>query len=165
MTKEHIIFLTIVLLIIVIGIIKYFISDDKRKEKNEIFKELEHFKTEILDILDQICYESVDKISEFKNLEEFTNYILLTADEKFKKLIKSSFEDNLRELSFEIDDQIIDSYIDKIIEDSKYITIIESIYDKALEDDNKAKLTEVSKPEKFSNETNITNEIENYYNV
>ena len=172
MNKEEIVnIITVIAIIsvILVGLAKHIITINRKYEKRDIiFSKLrETHESDLLDLLDQISYNVSNNINSFKDVNEFISYIVIQVELKFKSIIQDNIESELKDIADKLDGRMIDEFIDYIIEDNKYETIFRSIYEKALADYNKDKLTQVSKPEVKKEENNgnvdISTDIEKFY--
>lgn len=156
---------------------------NNKARKEEMFKQLEIISSEFLDILDIVMYDNSKNVQDFNSFNEFCDYIVLDAKNRICNLIKDTKLDiktNSERINIEISNRVICEFVDKLINDNKYLEIFESIYYKALEDINSQDTTEVSEPARGGNvnsqntsevyeplekETNIAKNIEDYYEV
>ena len=163
---QRIIYAIIVLIIIaLVNVAKHIILSKSfsSNDGDKIYNALRLFSNELLNIIDVICYDAVQNIEEFDDLDEFKEFVVEDAKYKIYEYISQKTEDEFKSISQLINNNSIDEYVNKLIEENRYGEIIENIYEKEFDNYCRRKENEVSPAQSENKETDISKSIETFY--
>lgn len=173
--EDKIIILLVIVGLLVLGVVanKFLDYLEKKSFKSELFTEFDTVTTDLLDIINLVIVESAKNIDKYNSLEEFKTDVLGNARNNILNYIKSELKNALNTIQTQykiqdlVEEKIIVEYFNNIIKNYKFDDIIENSFNKAMDDLEKEKMNEVSKPAESnedSNNVDISKNIENYYN-
>lgn len=172
--EDKIIILSVIVGLLVLGAAanKFLNYLEKKSFKSELFTQFDTVATDLLDIINLVIVESAKNIDRYNSFEEFKTDVLGNARNNILNYIKSELKNALNTIKTQykipdlLEEKVIVEYFDNIIENYKFDDIIENSFNKAMDDLEKEKMNEVSKPAESnedSNSVDISKNIENYY--